>query len=261
MDIAGGASTVRQALAADVIDELTLDIAPVLLGSGERIFDGVESFGFEPAEVLHSPLTTHIRYRRVSGPGGPLRRCCGFRAARGSAGAAGRRDPQDDVCTQAAQLLEGVPPGGHERAVHAHRAGAGQVAWRIYDDPHFVKARMPPGRGQAADRHPGNGGAIQGAVSVAAEVRRNRRDQAPGLELVPGDGRNVAGYHRLPDTCLRQPGQQSIDSGVGAGLRPQFVEALGDQTLEHFEDVADPGRRRPTAASSMSAISRAPRPP
>jgi dihydrofolate reductase len=66
VDIAGGASTVRQALAAGVIDELTLDIAPVLLGLGERIFDGVESFGFEPAEVLHSPLTTHIRYRRVS---------------------------------------------------------------------------------------------------------------------------------------------------------------------------------------------------
>jgi dihydrofolate reductase len=38
--IAGGASTVRQALIAGVIDELTLDIAPVLLGSGERIFDG-----------------------------------------------------------------------------------------------------------------------------------------------------------------------------------------------------------------------------
>jgi dihydrofolate reductase len=66
VDIAGGASTVRQALIAGVIDEFTLDIAPVLLGSGERIFDGVESFGFEPAEVLHSPPTTHIRYRRVS---------------------------------------------------------------------------------------------------------------------------------------------------------------------------------------------------
>ena len=64
VDIAGGASTVRQALAADVIDELTLDIAPVLLGSGERIFDGGSSFGFEPVEVLHSPVTTHIRYRR-----------------------------------------------------------------------------------------------------------------------------------------------------------------------------------------------------
>jgi dihydrofolate reductase len=65
VDIAGGASTVRQALAADVIDELTLDIAPVLLGSGERIFDGSQDFGFEPVEVLHSPLTTHIRYRRT----------------------------------------------------------------------------------------------------------------------------------------------------------------------------------------------------
>lgn len=65
VDIAGGASTVRQALAAGVIDELTLDIAPVLLGSGERIFDGIETFGFEPVEVLHSPLATHIRYRRV----------------------------------------------------------------------------------------------------------------------------------------------------------------------------------------------------
>ena len=61
--LAGGASTVRQALAAGVIDELTLDVAPVLLGSGERLFDGVESIGFEPVEVLHSPLATHIRYR------------------------------------------------------------------------------------------------------------------------------------------------------------------------------------------------------
>jgi dihydrofolate reductase len=65
VDIAGGASTVRQALAAGVVDELTLDIAPVLLGSGERIFDGGTAFGFEPAEVLQSPLATHIRYRRV----------------------------------------------------------------------------------------------------------------------------------------------------------------------------------------------------
>jgi len=65
VDIAGGASTVRQALIAGVIDELTLDVAPVLLGSGERIFDGVESFGLEPVEVLHSPLATHIRYRRA----------------------------------------------------------------------------------------------------------------------------------------------------------------------------------------------------
>jgi dihydrofolate reductase len=65
VDIAGGASAVRQALAAGVIDELTLDVVPVLLGAGERLFDGVESFGFEPVEVLHSPLATHIRYRHA----------------------------------------------------------------------------------------------------------------------------------------------------------------------------------------------------
>lgn len=66
VDIAGGASVVRQALNAGVIDELALDIAPVLLGTGERIFDGVESFPFKPVEVLHSPLTTHIRYHRTN---------------------------------------------------------------------------------------------------------------------------------------------------------------------------------------------------
>jgi dihydrofolate reductase len=65
VDIAGGASTVRQALRAGVVDELTLDVAPVLLSAGERLFDGVEAFGFEPVEVLHSPLATHIRYRRA----------------------------------------------------------------------------------------------------------------------------------------------------------------------------------------------------
>jgi dihydrofolate reductase len=54
---------VRQALAAGVIDELVLDIAPVLLGAGERIFDGVTEPRLEPVEVIHSPLATHIRYR------------------------------------------------------------------------------------------------------------------------------------------------------------------------------------------------------
>ena len=63
--IAGGASTVRQALAAGVVDELVLDWVPVLLGAGEPIFDGVD-FPFEPFEAIHSPLATHVRYRRTS---------------------------------------------------------------------------------------------------------------------------------------------------------------------------------------------------
>jgi dihydrofolate reductase len=61
--IAGGASTVRQAFAAGVIDELVLDIAPVLLGQGEALFDGVDDPGLEPIEVIHSPRATHITYR------------------------------------------------------------------------------------------------------------------------------------------------------------------------------------------------------
>ena len=64
VDIAGGASTVRQALAAGVVDELVLDFVPVLLGGGERLFDGVPDPGFEVAEVIHSPLATHVRYVR-----------------------------------------------------------------------------------------------------------------------------------------------------------------------------------------------------
>jgi dihydrofolate reductase len=60
--IAGGASTVRQALAAGAIEELTLDISPVLLGAGERPFDGVDDPGLEPVEVTYSPLATHVRY-------------------------------------------------------------------------------------------------------------------------------------------------------------------------------------------------------
>jgi dihydrofolate reductase len=63
VDIAGGASTVRQAITAGALDELLLDIAPVLLGSGERLFDGVADPGLTPVEVVHSPYATHVRYR------------------------------------------------------------------------------------------------------------------------------------------------------------------------------------------------------
>jgi dihydrofolate reductase len=61
--IAGGAATIRQAFAAGVLDEITLDVAPVLLGAGERLFDGVADPGLVPVEVTASPLSTHVRYR------------------------------------------------------------------------------------------------------------------------------------------------------------------------------------------------------
>jgi dihydrofolate reductase len=63
VDIAGGAATVRQALSARAVDELYLDVVPVLLGSGESMFDGVPDPGFTPVEATHSPHATHVRYR------------------------------------------------------------------------------------------------------------------------------------------------------------------------------------------------------
>jgi len=61
--VAGGASTVRQALRSGELDELALDIAPVLLGSGEGIFDSDLEISLEPVEAEHSPRATHVRYR------------------------------------------------------------------------------------------------------------------------------------------------------------------------------------------------------
>ncbi|MBB5958716.1 dihydrofolate reductase [Saccharothrix tamanrassetensis] len=61
--IAGGASVVNQYLAAGLVDELWLHIAPVVLGSGERLFEGVGSPTLEPVEVRTTDLVTHVRYR------------------------------------------------------------------------------------------------------------------------------------------------------------------------------------------------------
>jgi len=44
---------------------IVLASAVALLGAGGRMFGGVGPFGCEPVGVLHSPLSTHIRYRRV----------------------------------------------------------------------------------------------------------------------------------------------------------------------------------------------------
>jgi dihydrofolate reductase len=63
VSIAGGASTVQQYLRAGLIDELRLHIAPVILGSGERLLDGVGDLKLEQVAVTSSELVTHITYR------------------------------------------------------------------------------------------------------------------------------------------------------------------------------------------------------
>ncbi len=61
--ISGGAAVVNQALRAGLIDELWLHVAPVLLGAGERLFEGVQLADLEQIEVRHTDLVTHLRYR------------------------------------------------------------------------------------------------------------------------------------------------------------------------------------------------------
>ena len=63
--IAGGASTVNQYLAAGLLDELYLHISPVILGGGERLFEGVGNPALEPVKVLGSPAATHVKYRII----------------------------------------------------------------------------------------------------------------------------------------------------------------------------------------------------
>jgi dihydrofolate reductase len=60
--IAGGAATVNQYLAAGLIDELRLHVAPVVLGQGERLFEGVGRLELRPVEARHTDLVTHVRY-------------------------------------------------------------------------------------------------------------------------------------------------------------------------------------------------------
>jgi dihydrofolate reductase len=65
ISIAGGARTVNQFLAAGLLDELRLHVTAVILGAGERIFDGVPAQRLERVSVREASLVTHITYRTV----------------------------------------------------------------------------------------------------------------------------------------------------------------------------------------------------
>ncbi|MEO5682185.1 MAG: dihydrofolate reductase family protein [Chitinophagaceae bacterium] len=63
--IQGGANTIQQFLNAGLVDEFFIHIAPVFLGTGIRLFDGIDKdkYDIEIAEVIPSDLTTHLRYK------------------------------------------------------------------------------------------------------------------------------------------------------------------------------------------------------
>ena len=62
--VGGGADVIRQALRTGYLDELSISIAPVILGGGKRLFDGFdETVNLEHLRLLQSPFATHITYR------------------------------------------------------------------------------------------------------------------------------------------------------------------------------------------------------
>jgi dihydrofolate reductase len=63
--VGGGASVVQQYLAAGLLDELQINIAPVLLGAGTRLFDAPRGPGpaLEIIRVVEAPAVTHLKYR------------------------------------------------------------------------------------------------------------------------------------------------------------------------------------------------------
>jgi dihydrofolate reductase len=64
--LGGGADVAQQYLAAGLVDELLLNVVPILLGGGTRLFDdGVGAgLGLEQAAVIEAPGVAHLKYRR-----------------------------------------------------------------------------------------------------------------------------------------------------------------------------------------------------
>jgi len=65
--ISGGADTIRQFIDAGLIEEFSIHIAPILLSSGVRLFDGIDrdKLSFRILEVISSPNVTHLKYRVI----------------------------------------------------------------------------------------------------------------------------------------------------------------------------------------------------
>jgi dihydrofolate reductase len=60
--VTGGAAAVQQYLAAGLVDELQINLAPVLLGGGTRLFDGPTA-ELKLIRVVEAPAVAHLKYR------------------------------------------------------------------------------------------------------------------------------------------------------------------------------------------------------
>jgi dihydrofolate reductase len=68
--LAGGAKAAQQFLAKGLVDEMELSLVPILLGGGERLFEGVgnDLHGMELVRTVAAPGVTHLKFakRRAS---------------------------------------------------------------------------------------------------------------------------------------------------------------------------------------------------
>jgi dihydrofolate reductase len=66
--LGGGVATIQQYMRAGLLDELHVAIVPILLGGGERLWDGLDggSAGYECVELISSPSVVHARFARTT---------------------------------------------------------------------------------------------------------------------------------------------------------------------------------------------------
>ena len=62
-----GAEVSQHFIQAGLVDDMRIQLAPVLLGEGRRLFDnlGTEHIELERTTVIESPYVTHLRFRVV----------------------------------------------------------------------------------------------------------------------------------------------------------------------------------------------------
>jgi dihydrofolate reductase len=66
VSLGGGASLGRQYLAAGLVDELRIHLVPILLGRGERLFEGLDDLrGLTLVHTLAAPAVTHLKFARL----------------------------------------------------------------------------------------------------------------------------------------------------------------------------------------------------
>jgi dihydrofolate reductase len=65
VSIGGGAKTLQQYLAAGLVDEFELHVAPMILGSGERLLEDVGDLKLEQVRAIEAPGVTHVKYRVI----------------------------------------------------------------------------------------------------------------------------------------------------------------------------------------------------